>query len=338
MTPVLGSAAPGLEADAVANVIATPHRIDVHHHFFPERYMKEMAERGISAAGDVHVPDWTPEKALAMMDRNGIETAIASIAAPGVYFGDRAAARALARHVNEYAARLVSDHPQRFGAFASLPLPDVDAALEEISYSLDTLRLDGVNLLSNVGGTYLGDQEFDAVFAELNRRKAVVFIHPEVSATSRDLKLALPGALVEFVFDTTRAVANLIYSGTLERYPDISIILPHAGGTVPFLSGRLALGELVPALKERAPKGAIAYLRRLYYETALSTAPCAMGALRELVDPSHILYGSDNPFLPEPLIGKSIETFAAYNGFTSSARRAIERDSALALFPRLNGN
>src|SRR5262245_26617496 len=132
------------------------------------------------------------------MDRNGIATAISSVAAPGVYFGDAAAARALARRCNEYSARLVSDHPHRFGAFAVLPLPDVDAAVEELAYALDTLQLDGVVLLASIGDRYLGDPGFDAVFTELNRRRAVVFIHPTIPATSVGLKLALPAAMLEF--------------------------------------------------------------------------------------------------------------------------------------------
>jgi predicted TIM-barrel fold metal-dependent hydrolase len=269
------------------------------------------------------------------MDRAGIATAITSFAAPGVWFEDTAAARSLARRCNEYSARLVSDHPKRFGAFASLPLPDVDGALEEIPYALDTLRLDGFVLLASVGDYYLGDPAYDAVFDELNRRKAVVFVHPNTPATSQALKMKLPGAIVEFVFDTTRAVANLIYSGTLERCPDIRFILSHAGGTVPYVAWRLSLGSLDPGLHARAPQGAIAYLKRLYYDTAMSANPYALNTLRELVDPSHILFGSDHPYLPEPLIQESIKGLESYTPFEKATRTAIERDNALALFPRL---
>ena len=269
------------------------------------------------------------------MDRCGIAAAVTSIAAPGVYFGDKAAARDLARRCNEHSARLVSDHPRRFGAFASLPLPDVDGALAELQYALDTLHLDGVILLASIGNQYLGDVAFDPLFAELDRRKAVVFIHPTVPPTSQALKLAMPGALVEFVFDTTRAVANLIYSGTLERCPDIAFILSHAGGTVPYVAWRLAQGAVIPALRERAPQGAIAYLKRLYYDTAMSATPYALNSLRALVDPSQILFGSDSPYLPEALVDVSIRGLADYPDFDAATRTAIERDNALALFPRL---
>ena len=312
-----------------------PHRVDVHHHILPPEYVNAVARRGIGAGGDVPFPKWSPESALSLMDRMGIATAVTSISAPGVHFGDARAARDLARRCNEISARLIADHPARFGGFAFLPLPDVDGALEEIRYAFDTLELDGIVLLASFGETYLGDPAFDPVFSELNRRKAIVFIHPTVPVTSRALTLDVPGAMVEFVFDTTRAVTNLIYSGTLERCPDISFILSHAGGTVPFIAWRLAQGRLLPHLSEKAPQGAIAYLKRLYYDTAMSATPYALSALRELVDPSHILFGSDNPFLPEPEIAEMVEGLESYQPFDAAARAAIDRGSALALFPRL---
>jgi len=312
-----------------------PHRIDVHHHVFPPEYVAAMAKLGVADGGDVAFPQWSVDGALALMDRNGIATAMTSISAPGVHFGDDAAARTLARRCNEYSARLISNHPRRFGAFAAVPMPDVDGTLDEIAYALDTLRLDGVVLLASVGERYLGDPAFEPVFAELNRRKAVTFIHPTVPVTSRALDLALPGALIEFVFDTTRAVANLIYSGTLERYPDIPFILSHAGGTIPFLAWRMTLGSMIPALHEKAPQGAIAYLKRLYYDTAISATPYALNSLRVLVDSSHILFGSDSPFLPEPLVKTSIQGLETYPDFDASTRASIDRHNALALFPRL---
>jgi predicted TIM-barrel fold metal-dependent hydrolase len=314
---------------------SNPQRIDVHHHIVPPEYVKAAAEHGITESGGFALPAWSEETTLSFMDRHGIATAITSISAPGVHFGNRAAARRLARCCNEISARLVGDHPQRFGAFASLALPDVDESLEEMEYALDTLHLDGVILFSSVGERYLGDPAFDAVFDELNRRKAVVFIHPTVPPSSRGLQLMGPAALIEFPFDTTRAVFNLIYSGTLERCPDIRFILSHAGGTVPFLAWRMTGGALFPALREKAPQGAMAYLKRLYYDTAISGSPNALASLRELVDPSHILYGSDFPYLPEPLIAESNRGLESYRGFDPAAQAAINRGNALALFPRL---
>jgi predicted TIM-barrel fold metal-dependent hydrolase len=314
---------------------ASPGRIDVHHHILPAEYVSAAARFGVVNAGDIAFPSWSRDAALSLMDRVGIRTAVTSIAAPGVHFGDRGAACDLARRCNEISARLITDRPDRFGAFAVLPMPDVEGSLEELAYALDTLRLDGVVLLASYGDHYLGDARFDPLFAELNRRKAVVFVHPAIPVTSQALKLTLPAAMVEFVFDTTRAVANLIYSGSLERYSDVSIILSHAGGTVPYVAWRLAQGALIPALKEKAPKGAIAYLKRLYYDTAMSATPYALNSLRALVAPSQIVFGSDYPFLPEAQIRESIAGLDGYRDFDGAARAAMERNNALALFPRL---
>jgi len=314
---------------------AEPHRIDVHHHVLPAEYVKAAGRHGVHAGGDVPFPGWSADSTLELMDRCGIATAITSIAAPGVYFGDRAEARDLARRCNELQARLVDEHPKRFGTFASLPLPDVDGALAEIEYAFGALKADGIVLLASIGERYLGDPAFEPVFAELDRRKAVLFVHPAIPATSRALELAMPGALVEFVFDTTRAVVNLIFSGTLERHPELKIILSHAGGTVPFLAWRLSAFGQMPALHAKAPEGALAYLKRLYYDTAMSANPHALASLRELVGPSHILFGSDHPYLPEPLIQESARGITTFQGFDDAARRAVERSSALALFPRL---
>lgn len=310
------------------------NRIDTHHHILPTEWIEAARQGGEVDAGGVDFPAWSPEKALAVMDEAGIATAITSIAAPGVHFGDAEKARRLARRMNEISAELIRNHPGRFGAFAVLPLPDVDGALKEMEYALDTLKLDGVVVLASIGERYLGDPAFDAVFSEFNRRKTVVFVHPTVHPTSRALKLSLPGALVEFVFDTTRAATNLIFSGTMERNPDLRIILSHAGGTIPSVAPRLTLGRLIPKLHEKAPQGAITYLKRFYYDTALSMNSLQLAPLKELVGPSHILFGSDYPYLPDPLVvqeSRDLDTL----GFDAATRGAIARDNALALFPRL---
>lgn len=310
-----------------------PHRIDVHHHILPPEYVQALAQIGQSQSGGSALPDWSSDAALSMMDQHGIATAIVSISSPGTYFGDINFTRDLARRCNDIAAKLVHDRPNRFGAFATLPLPDVDAALREIEYAIDVLHLDGVILLASVGDRYLGDPLFDPVFAELDRRKATVLLHPTMPPGSNVPQLNLPGFIVEFVFDTTRAVANLIYSGTLERYPNISIIVAHAGGTVPYLAGRFAIApEIMPQLQEKAPQGAIAYLKRLYYDTAISATPQVFQALQALVEPSHILFGSDYPYLSDALVSREID---GINNLLNLDRMAIERENALRLFPRL---
>jgi 6-methylsalicylate decarboxylase len=311
------------------------YRIDVHNHISPKEYVASLAGKGIATAGGIPFPEWSPEVTIAHMEEQGIAVVMTSISAPGVYFGDTGFARDLARRCNEISARLVSDHPRQFGAFAVLPLPDVEGALKELEYAIDTLSLDGVVLLTSIGDQYLGDPAFDPLFEELNRRKLVVYTHPNIPPGSDVPKLSWPAPLMEFVFDTTRAVVNLILNGTLERYPDIPIILSHAGGAVPYIAGRIALAE--PFLKEIAPKGVIAYLKGLYYDTALSATPYALPCLRILADPTHIVFGSDYPFAGEPefLMGKTAEALHHYGGFEDEELLAVERNNALRLFPRL---
>jgi predicted TIM-barrel fold metal-dependent hydrolase len=317
-----------------------PHRIDVHHHIIPPVYLEAMRRVGIAdPIPGVDYPAWDVQTTLGVMDRQGIATAMVSISEPGVYFGNVALARDLARQINEFSARLVADHPQRFGAFAVLPLPDVNAALRELEYALDTLKLDGIGLLTNYRGTYLGDAALEALFAELNRRQVVAFIHPSTPPSTDQPTFGLPPSLYEFTFDTTRMVANLLYSRTLDRYPNLRLILSHAGGTVPYLAKRLTFGPTIGSyLKARAPRNLIASLRQLYYDVAMSASPYALPSLQALVDPSHILFGSDYPFMPEPSVADNVAGLADYEGFDQQAQWKIERENALALFPRLQSS
>ena len=310
---------------------AEPHRIDVHHHIVPPEYVEALNSIGITSSGRIPFPEWSPESTIEMMNRNGIATSYASISAPGVYVGDNSFARDLARRCNDILARLVNDFAPRFAAFAVLPLPDVDGALKELEYALDTLNFDGVGLLTSVGNQYLGDPDFDPLFEELNRRKAIVYTHPNIPPGSDKAKLNIPAPIIDFIFDTTRAAANMIFHGIPERFPDIPIILSHAGGAAPYLAGRIALGEANPRIRERTPKGIIHYLKQFYYDTALSATPYALPSLTALVDSSHILFGSDYPFAPEPITGETIKGIHSYDEFDTQTRSGIERDNALRL-------
>ncbi len=303
-------------------------KIDVHHHILPPDYMTALAKIQVTKSAGVSFPKWESASSLALMDRQGIEVAITSISAPGIYFGDLNFARDLSRRCNEFSARLIKEHPQRFGAFAVLPLPDVETSLLEVEYALDTLNLDGVGLLSSINGQYLGNPAMNDLLAELNRRRAVAFVHPNAPPDPMLPKTNVPPAIMEFVFDTTRAVANLTFTRALKRYPAIRFIFPHAGGTVPFLAGRISMGE----------QKVIEYLKTLYFDVALSATPYALRSLQELADPSHILFGSDFPFLPEPLITTMVEGLKNYGGFNAELRTAIERENALALFPRFKSD
>jgi len=313
-----------------------PHRIDVHHHILPAAYVSALARLGITGGGGLPFPGWSVDDAIGLMDRHGIQSAVTSISSPGVHFGDAAAARDLARRCNEISARLVSDHPARFGGFAILPLPDVDGALRELEHALDTLRLDGVVLLaSQQDGRVLGDPAFDELFVELDRRRAVVFVHPTIPKSSETIPIDVPGFAAEFTFDTSRAILNLIWSGTAERCPNLRVIFSHAGGTAPFLAWRWSLLDFLPATRERAPRGVLHYLKGFFYDTALSANPHALRSLCELVPPTQILFGSDFPFAPEPVIDMSVDGLTRYDGFDAAARGAIERGNAVALLPRL---
>jgi predicted TIM-barrel fold metal-dependent hydrolase len=309
-----------------------PYRIDAHHHILPPDYLSAVAAAGIAAGGGRDFPEWSPDDSLALMDRHGIERAIVSLSSPGLYFGNPGATRDLTRLCNEYSAQLIRENPGRFGAFAALPLPDVDASLTELAYALDVLGLQGTCLLTNYGGAYLGNPKFTELFDELNRRKCIVFIHPDVPPGSDSLGLSAPAFMVEFVIDTTRTVSDLLFSGTLERCPDIRFILSHAGGTIPYLALRLSLGQFLPGLQEKVPQGVATYLGHLYYDTALSASPHALRSLQELVEPSHILFGSDYPFAPELATIATIEGLRSYDGFDERTLKEIEQDNALSLF------
>lgn len=212
----------------------SPQRIDVHHHVIPDIYRQTLHRLGIREVAGRDLPDWTAAMSLSTMYRHGIEVAVTSVSAPGVHFGDDAEGRRLARQCNEASAALIGEHPGRFGMFACLPMPDLDGSLTETAYALDVLGADGIVLLSsNHDATFLGDPRFDPLLAELDRRSAVVFVHPAIPEVTASIQIDIPVFTAEFTFDTTRAAFNLAHTGSLERYPNIQWILSHAGGTVP---------------------------------------------------------------------------------------------------------
>jgi predicted TIM-barrel fold metal-dependent hydrolase len=315
---------------------AAAHRIDVHHHILPQRYLEAAGIERIAAQSprQSHVAiGWTPAQSIEEMDRNGVALAITSVSAPGIWFGDDAAAVGLARECNEYAARMKADFRGRFGSFAALALPDVEASLREIEYGLDVLDAEGFALMSCYGNRWPGDSLFAPVFDELNRRKAVVFFHPNVSDACRGLLPGVPASTLEFPLDTTRAVMSLLYSGTFSRCPDIRFIFAHAGGAVPFLAHRMARLEVQEDFRPHVPHGAMHELTRQYYDTALAANRPALAALMEFVPASQVLYGSDAPFAPG-MMAKTVAGLSAY-GFAPSDLHSIERANALALLPGL---
>jgi predicted TIM-barrel fold metal-dependent hydrolase len=316
-------------------VIPSARRIDVHHHVIPPVVAKAMSRHGVTKVGDAALPRWSARASLRTMDLYGIETAITSLSAPGVYFGDLREACDLARASNAFSAQMALDHPGRFGWFAVLPMPFTDQACAEAVHALDVLGADGVVLLGSTEGVFLGDPRLDELMAELDRREAVAFVHPNLHKTSTELDLATPGYLVEFLCDTTRAATNLILTGTLERYPRIRWILAHAGGFLPYIAWRLSLANDQLKLAKTVPKGVLHHIRSFYFDTALSPSPPVMAALRELVDPRRILFGSDYPFAPARAVGMEVKTLEGLSLFDQPTLAGIDRGHALALFPRL---
>jgi predicted TIM-barrel fold metal-dependent hydrolase len=231
-------------------------------------------------------------------------------------------------------ADLATRYPHRFGSFATVPLPDVDGALAEITYALDVLKLDGVGLLASYGPGFLGDQQFDPVLSLLNERRATVFIHPNYHPSSKALGMKIPGFLVEFPFDTTRAVANLIFSGALERFPDIKFILAHNGGAMPYLSWRVSLAPLIDKRFESfSQAGILKAIRGFYFETAQAAGPAVIAALMEVAEPDHILLGTDWPYCPAT-VTRAGDQSLAHLPTRNIAPEMIFRANALKLFPR----
>jgi predicted TIM-barrel fold metal-dependent hydrolase len=311
--------------------------IDVHQHILPDFFWRDTNEAA-NPVGGIAPPKWTESSALAFMDDAGIDAAVVSISTPGVHVGDDRRARALARRCNDFSAALVQSRPDRFGSFAALPLPDVDGALEELQYALDVLHLEGVLLFSNVLGIYLGDPQFEPIFDELDRRAATVFVHPNPSPDPMAHRLGLPDSLIDFTADTTRAVAELLYSNRFARTSHIKYIFSHAGGTIPYLAGRFAIVDemqVIPGAELR--RTAAETFQQLYFDTALAFGDPVLRMLRSVVGLDHVICGSDFPYFRRDLAVGSIATLKRTSELATGERDGILGANALALFPRLAG-
>ena len=330
---------------------AAARRIDVHHHFVPDEYLA-FAKSHMSAVG--RAMQWTLAKDLEDMDQSGTATAILSITTPGFGFGTVDEVRKVVRECNDAAAKLAADHPGRFGSFAALPMTDTEGALAEIAYALDMLKADGLGVFSSYGEKWLGHASFVPIYEELNRRKAVVFIHPTTPICCQNLSLIQDGVpnegpMIEYGTDTTRAIADLIFSGTTRRFPDITWICSHGGGVMPYIIERFfqsgASAEVVPGvitkgqdfpLSPTLPKGEemLHELRKMYYDTAQSSNPVAMGALRKVVPVSQIVFGTDYWYRTAAETHRALE---AGKVFSAQELLAIGRINAERILPRYRG-
>ena len=328
-----GSLAPGAFGALAASKVPEAgkrFRIDVHHHFAPPAYVEEMKSMLFGPT-----LGWSPEKSIEDMDKAGVATAITSITTPGIWLGDDTQGRRIARECNDYGAKLGADHPGRFGMFAAIPLPDMDGSLREIEYGLDVLKADGIALFTSYRDKWLGDPEFDPVMEELNRRKAVVYVHPDAPLCCRNLLRDLfNNSVIEYTTDTTRAIANLLFKGAINRYRGIRWIFSHGGGTVPFVAERLTrIPETYKNLASTVPNGVMPELRKFYYDLAQASHPGALAALTKLFPESQLLWGTDFPFRRGE---EYVQQHRDY-GFNAAALRRIGRDNALPLLPRWQG-
>jgi predicted TIM-barrel fold metal-dependent hydrolase len=309
---------------------ATPtrsSRIDIHHHMVPPSYAADMKRMGIGS------PRWTPQMSIDDMDKNDIATSVVALIQPGAFFKNVTADRRMAREANEYAAQMSRDFPGRFGSFATLPLMDVEGSLREITYAYDTLKADGIGLMTSYGDLYLGDKHFWPIWEELNRRKAVIYVHPLQPDCCRNLIPGLPNSSLEYATDTTRTIASMLFSGAANKFPDIRWIWSHSGGTMPFLWSRFTrqVVDMKEKAKEVLPNGVLKEVQKFYYDTAQGHHEGAMQALRQLIPTSQIMYGSDYPYRP----GAETKDGLAERQFTQAERIAINRGNALRLMPQL---
>ena len=328
----------------------TTNKIDVHHHIFPKQYVEALKEVGVDKTFGHDFPKWTVENSFKKMKQNGIKIAMQSISTPGVYFKDHQFPEGfpekLARLTNDIIAENKKKYPDKLGGFATIPMLNQEAAIEELKYALDTLKLDGVTLLTNYNGKYLGHADFEVFFKELNKRKAVVYIHPTDPGDVFDYELGIPNALIEAPFDTTRAVTNLMFNGVLERYPAIRYILSHGGGTIPYIAWRLASihygqnGKRTPLFRtfydflvNREPTTGLKYLKNMYYDTAHVSGETAVRALQEFAGPDKLLFGTDLCISKlAPIITKNLTNDG---DFSEIEFNKMAYSNSLKLFPSL---
>jgi len=308
--------------------------IDVHHHFVPPAYA-ELVGAGLQSrnpANAAQVLNWTPAGSIEAMDRSGITAAITSISTPGVWFGDVAQSRRFARECNDFAARMEQDHPGRFGFFATLPMPDVEATLDEIAYAFDVLHADGAGMMSNYGRIWPGDPAFAPVFDELNRRRAIVYVHPILPEACRAMMPGVGESALEYLFDTARAIASLVYNGALMRWPDVRFIFPHAGGALPPLAERMTrMADRDRRVEPKPAQGSLSEVRNLYFDVATSTNPVTLAGMLQLVPATQVMFGTDYPFVAS--IPYTLDPLRRF-GLSPADLEAIECGTARRLFPR----
>ncbi|QMU70015.1 amidohydrolase family protein [Streptacidiphilus sp. P02-A3a] len=310
--------------------------VDVHSHFVTPQYVAAAKQAGIvHPDGMPGWPTWSETDHLKDMDDWGIGYSVMTISSPGTHLGDDAASLALARHVNDFGADLKRRHPHRFGHFASLPFPDVEGSLAELTRAMDDLGSDGVTLESNAHGVYLGDERYEPLYAELDRRRTPVFVHPTSPAGTHEA-LGRPRPMLEFIFDSTRTVSDLLFNGVLSRYPNIPWVFSHGGGTLPLLTQRMELfrsgfglgGDAVGPIPDQVGK--------LWFDLAGTPFPYQVPALTAAFGTDRVLYGSDYCWTPTPGVASQVASIDAAPQPDPDTWRTLTTRNAKRLLPALN--
>lgn len=322
----------GLALPAIPAIAQASRRIDVHIHTGSPAWIDAAGAKNLVATASLKtLKDYTAARMIEELDKAGTTFAMLSLTAPGTWMGDKAECVRLSRDANEFAAQRVAQYPKRFGFWATIPLPDVEASLKEIAYGLDTLKADGISVFTSYGKQYLGDKAFDPIFEELNRRKAIVFAHPGTAYCCTGLVPGIPDTVIEAQTDTTRAIAGYVFSGAAQRYPNIRMIFCHSAGTMPAVNERLVLLAKAPQYTSVVPDGFLAAVGKFYFDVATTTNVAALSAIRKLVAPSHLVFGTDFPFRG---ISDQVAALDASGVFTAAELDGIHRGNAVALVPR----
>jgi predicted TIM-barrel fold metal-dependent hydrolase len=310
-------------------------RIDVHHHIAPPDYLAALSDGMKQWSGDFNrFGSWSAAKAIEDMDQGEVATALISITQLGMWDLAAERVRRLARYCNDYAARMVADHKGRFGHFVALPMPDIEGSLSEIAYGLDQLKADGVGLYTCYRDKWLGDPAFAPIFDELERRRAIVYVHPAVPHCCVNFVPGINDASIEYGTDTTRAIARMVFSGAARRYPNVRIIWSHAGGTMPFLIERFIRLAEAPSYAAQMPQGFLPEAQRFFYDTAQASNKVALTAARMVIPADHFVFGTDYPYRTA---AEHVEGLAASGVFSAAELRAIDRDNLATLLPRYVG-
>jgi predicted TIM-barrel fold metal-dependent hydrolase len=321
-------------------------KVDLHAHCYPKPYIEELNKLGIGGEGGVgvNIPVWeSAEERIAQMDRLGVDIQVLNLSAPNVYFSDEGLSRSLAQMTNDFLAGIAKQYPDRFLCLAAIPLTNLDHAMAEFTRAIDKLGMDGIMLGTNINQRPLSDDLFLPFFEEVHRRGMPVVLHPMRSAAEdlmpkEDLALGV-ATCVGFLFETTRTIAQMTFKGTFERFPNLTFVLPHAGGAIPFICPRWDMfyrSRPEGHRLRKLPNPPSHYVKRHYYDTALAYHPSSLRCTLDLAGVDRVVFGTDHPYTNDFRSEETIEGIEKY-GFTTEEKEKVFFKNSVTLFPRLRG-